>query len=636
MTTEQANTIAKENGDAAQAEQAATAGFTDPAAWAALTNAKSLQDFAAAWLDLQCRMVGDVECAVVVLRNQSGDGYQPCCWWPQGSGECASLSATAELALTQSRGVVRQSVQDAVGQSGNTRATDVFGWPLLFDDEVHGVVAIEVMHQDESRMRLVMRLLQWSAAWWQPKLAPLSPRAEADLIRVLGVLATTLDEVRLEPAATAMVTELAVALQCDRVAFGMRVGRKTRIRALSHSAEFNQKSSLIRDLAAAMDEAIDQQATIVLPEPETGSILANHAHRQFAEQHGAGALCSVALSNAGRMIGALTLERSANQPFDTDELALCHHAGILLGPVLEAKRREDRWIALKIWDSLVVLIGHLLGRGHLSLKLAFLAAAGLSAFFILATGVWRVSAPAVLEGTVQRALTAPLDGYIESASVRPGDLLTAGTVMARLEDKDLLLEQAKWDAETEKLAREYSQALAQRDRARVRILGAQIEQAKARSALLAEQLARTRLQAPFDGVVVSGDLSQSIGAPVSRGDLLFEVAPLDSYRVILKVDERDIAAVEPGQRGRIALAGLPRQPLPVAVTKITPVAVAEEGRNQFRVEAGLDAPPAATLELLRPGMQGIGKIDIGERNLFWIWTHRLGHWLRLWWWSWFG
>lgn len=170
----------------------------------------------------------------------------------------------------------------------------------------------------------------------------------------------------------------------------------------------------------------------------------------------------------------------------------------------------------------------------------------------------------------------------------------------------------------------------------MRILGAQIEQAKARSALLAEQLARTRLQAPFDGVVVSGDLSQSIGAPVSRGDLLFEVAPLDSYRVILKVDERDIAAVEPGQRGRIALAGLPRQPLPVAVTKITPVAVAEEGHNQFRVEAGLDAPPAATLELLRPGMQGIGKIDIGERNLFWIWTHRLGHWLRLWWWSWFG
>ena len=436
MTTEQANTIAKENGDAAQAEQAATAGFTDPAAWAALTNAKSLQDFAAAWLDLQCRMVGDVECAWWCCATNLAMVIS-LLLWPQGSSECASLSATAELALTQSRGVVRQSVQDAVGQSGNTRATDVFGWPLLFDDEVHGVVAIEVMHQDESRMRLVMRLLQWSAAWWQPKLAPLSPRAEADLIRVLGVLATTLDEVRLEPAATAMVTELAVALQCDRVAFGMRVGRKTRIRALSHSAEFNQKSSLIRDLAAAMDEAIDQQATIVLPEPETGSILANHAHRQFAEQHGAGALCSVALSDAGRMIGALTLERSANQPFDTDELALCHHAGILLGPVLEAKRREDRWIALKIWDSLVVLIGHLLGRGHLSLKLAFLAAAGLSAFFILATGVWRVSAPAVLEGTVQRALTAPLDGYIESASVRPGDLLTAGTVMARLEDKPL-------------------------------------------------------------------------------------------------------------------------------------------------------------------------------------------------------
>ena len=32
--------------------------------------------------------------------------------------------------------------------------------------------------------------------------------------------------------------------------------------------------------------------------------------------------------------------------------------------------------------------------------------------------------------------------------------------------------------------------------------------------------------APIPGVIVSGDLSQAIGAPVERGQVLFELAPL--------------------------------------------------------------------------------------------------------------
>jgi putative peptide zinc metalloprotease protein len=58
-----------------------------------------------------------------------------------------------------------------------------------------------------------------------------------------------------------------------------------------------------------------------------------------------------------------------------------------------------------------------------------------------------------------------------------------------------------------------------------------------------EHLERAQLRAPFESLVVSGDLSQSIGVPVERGKVLFEVAPLEAYRVILEVDERDIIMV---------------------------------------------------------------------------------------------
>ena len=66
------------------------------------------------------------------------------------------------------------------------------------------------------------------------------------------------------------------------------------------------------------------------------------------------------------------------------------------------------------------------------------------------------------------------------------------------------------------------------------------------------------------------------------------------------------------------------------VEKITPVSTPEEGRNVFRVEARLDE----TSVPLRPGMEGVGKVNIDRRKIIWIWTHDLVDWVRLWTWSW--
>ncbi|WP_295882588.1 HlyD family efflux transporter periplasmic adaptor subunit [uncultured Thiohalocapsa sp.] len=669
MSTDSSTTAGQ--APALDGSRSAGADFTDPAAWERLQDAADPQAFAAAWLDLQCRLLGDVTLAVLVLHDTDTGELRPQCWWQPPAADATAgssatapeaahpaLTAVAELAVAQRRGAVRRRGGDGPADAGNTTrgdARDVYAWPLMTGERVAGVVAVEAAHRGEPRMQQVMRLLQWGAAWWQPRLtASDSAGGHQAHTGVLGVLVSAMEANGLAAAATAAVTELALVLDCDRVAYGSRPGRHVRVRALSHSAQFNKKSSLLRDIGAAMDEAMDQQATVLLPEPAAadaaGAGLATHAARRLAERHGARALCVLPLADAGHIVGALSLERDAERPFTAAEQALAEHTATLLGPVLEAKRRDDRWIGAKNLDAFIGLLGRLFGRGHLVLKTSALGLLAVAVFLATATGAYRISAPATLEGRVQRALTAPLDGFIAGTAVRPGDLVRAGDLLAQLEDKDLKLEQAKWEAERAKLAREYSQAIAERDRAQMRILGARIDQAEARAALLAEQLARTRLTAPFDGVVVSGDLSQSIGAPVSRGDLLFELAPLDDYRVVLEVDERDIARVHPRQPGRVALAGLPEEPLPIEVVKLTPVAEAQAGDNRFRVEArlqltapgdagvGADAAvlDAATLTLLRPGMRGIGKLDAGERKLFWIWTHRLAHWLRMQWWSWAG
>jgi multidrug resistance efflux pump len=203
-------------------------------------------------------------------------------------------------------------------------------------------------------------------------------------------------------------------------------------------------------------------------------------------------------------------------------------------------------------------------------------------------------------------------------------------VLCSLVDQDLKLDQMRWRAERDLAQQKLRQASAAQDRAAMVMAMAQSDQAQAQLSLVDEKIARASIVAPFDGLVVTGDLSQSLGSPVEQGKVLFEIAPLDAYRVILNVDERDIGDLVEGQAGELALAGLPRGVLPFKVKTITPISTAQDGRNYFRIEAQLSDAGTS----LRPGMEGIGKVKVGERRLIWIWTHSLVDWLRLTLWKW--
>jgi len=303
----------------------------------------------------------------------------------------------------------------------------------------------------------------------------------------------------------------------------------------------------------------------------------------------------------------------------------------LIGPVLDVKRKDDRWLFQKAWDSFKNFLKKLTGPRHSILKVVTGTLLFLVVFFTFAKGDYRVTADARLEGEMQRAMAAPLAGYVAEAYVRAGDIVREGEPLFSLDDRDLVLERLKWMSQKSQYSREYQEAVAGRGRAQANVLAAQIEQAEAQIALIEDQLSRVRVVAPFDAIVVGGDLSQSLGVPVERGDVLFELAPLDDYRVILQVDERDVGQLEPGQTGRLALTGLPGETLPIEVERVTPVATTEEGRNFFRVEAAIIDESGTQL---RPGMEGAGKVDIERRRLIWIWTHKIGYWLRMFFWSW--
>jgi multidrug efflux pump subunit AcrA (membrane-fusion protein) len=324
------------------------------------------------------------------------------------------------------------------------------------------------------------------------------------------------------------------------------------------------------------------------------------------------------------------LERPMDRPFDNKTVELCQSVAALAGPILETHRRDDRWLITKAAGSLKSYLASLVGPRHVAVKVTTAVVVGLTLFCFLAEGEYRVSAKTVLEPIVLRAAAAPFNGYIREAPVRAGDLVKAGQMLCTLDDRELRLERLKSLSKLEEYQKEYHKAMGEREAAKVEIVTAQIHQAQAEIALLDDQLAHTKVLAPFDGIVVTGDLSQQLGAPIEKGKVLFEVAPLDSYRLVIEVDERDIADVAVGQRGSLLLSAFPSEEIKVTVEKVTPVSTAKEGRNFFRVEAQFDQPH----DRLRPGMEGAGKIEIDRRSLVWIWTHQIVDWMRLAAWSW--
>jgi len=606
----------------------------DQTLWSRLANATTAEEYCTSWLGLQSRMIEGVSLGLVVLEQPGDSSLVPVAAWPRGSSEPRELTGVLERAIRERKGIAARKEAGA-GLSAPEELQFHLAYPVWDEKKVRGAAALQISPRPQSGLKLAMRQLQWGVAWLQNWAlrhagAP-EPGSAEQVLAALELTALALQEERFQPAATALATELATRLQCDRVSIGFVQRRQVKVRALSHSAQFGKQMNLIRAIGEAMGESVDQEETLVYPQPEEKSAQVLHAHQQLARTHGDHAICTVPFQGpSGKAFGAMTLERAAPDPFDPQAVILVDSVASLAGPILEEKRKNDRLLITKIGASLWSQVRKLVGPRHAVRKLVAIGLLAVVLFFSFASGQYRVTAETVLEGEIQRVVAAPFRGFIVEAPVRGGDLVEEGQVICTLDDRDLRVEFSRVSSEREQYVLEQRRAMADGDAATMNVLGKKMQQAEARLDLLTDQIDRTRIVAPFDGLIVSGDLSQALGAPVEEGQVLFQVAPLAAYRVMLKVEEADISQVQVGQTGELILTALPKTRLPFQVTKVTPVSVSEEGKNRFMVEATL----AEASQRLRPGMEGFGKIEIDRRKLIWIWTHKMIDWvrLRIWYW----
>jgi membrane fusion protein (multidrug efflux system) len=253
-----------------------------------------------------------------------------------------------------------------------------------------------------------------------------------------------------------------------------------------------------------------------------------------------------------------------------------------------------------------------------------------------AENVFVASGPVVVENQVDVA--ALRDGMVVEIYVQPGDHVNAGKLLAKLDDRqisadveaasakvrsieanvknwkaetkvlqaDLARAQKLWEANvTTKEELEHAQYKEEADEYEVQRESESLNNARNVLQSLELEKEKTRISAPFDGVVARRYVRA--GQKVSLSDRLFWVTAMAPLEVKFTLPERFLSKVRQGEQLTVTSADLPPQVKYFAkVTQISPVIDPSSGTIEVLARVVGTAPD------LKPGMLVNIRIDLAQ------------------------
>ncbi len=555
---------------------------------------------------------------------------------PQGQTPPAWLATAVEAApdaARDSRNAVLP-LRDASELYGQPAQRHLLLLPLRGERGVRGLAAFVLNTGDRNFLRAAQERLELTLSLLGLYEMRLSlQQRQGDLMRLrmgMETLASLNEHEKFTSAAMAACNELATRLQCERTALGFLHGRCVKLRALSHTEKFSRKMQLVQNLEAAMEECIDQDLEIVHPAPPQATVI-HRAAGELSKSSGGVTVLSVPLRRKGEPFAVLTLERPADRPWLPGEVEAVRLTGDLVAPRLHALNVHGRWFGARWAHSSHALLGAIVGPRHTWAKIAAVGALALILFLVFVQGDYRADASFVLQPQTERVVPVPYDGYLASVNVRPGDAVKAGDILATL-DTSLLRDQiAEAQSKLAESRTRRSQAMAENKLAEARIAEHEAQATEYSIRTLQRQLGQAEITAPVDGYVTEGDWTREIDKNLQKGDILFKVSPLETLYAELALPEDQIADVDENDEGELATVGAPDHRIRFRIERINPVAEVVKDRNVFKVRARLiDVDPASMQNVvLRPGMEGVAKVDLGKASYGWLWTRKIVNWVRM-------
>jgi RND family efflux transporter MFP subunit len=238
--------------------------------------------------------------------------------------------------------------------------------------------------------------------------------------------------------------------------------------------------------------------------------------------------------------------------------------------------------------------------------------------------------------TVAAARTAQVepevDGVVHKVYVREGDYVSQGAVLADLEDWDYRAALAAAQSKYQAAVSQENRALAANDGAEAGIQQLQTHYWAAEVQRMQERIERTRLRSPIAGWITTPQVENLAGRKLAAGDGFAEVQDSSTASIEISVDEGDIALLRAGDKAAIKLDGYPSKTFHGIVTVVSPKSHMDQDQRMFYARVA-----SANAEgLMRPGMQGRGKISVGWRPVGFVLLRRPIMWFYSKLWSWVG
>jgi hypothetical protein len=612
-----------------------------------LNAAEDLRSFHAGILDLQSKIVA-AEYGALWMRDASGE-LKMLAGWPPKMEENPRSTPVWELLSEAAKGGFERDASQVlkVEPENSTDAPGIGAHVFVTALRVHGQVAavttVVADCRDPAVIQSTVPMRELAAGLYELYFAKEQTRRQVlqneQMRSSMAILATSQDAPGFTGACLNLVNSLARQLKCTRVSVGWIKGRKIKLKAMSDTEDLKRHSQEVGLIELAMSECLDQQQPILCPPPEDAEpLLAEailHAHKQLVTSSGNTHILSVPLRMHDQWLGVISLER-ADEPFDLDLVTQLQMVADVVAPQLYDRWDSDRWLIGHAFKSIERGAGYLVGPKHVAWKLLAIAIVAVLIFIITGTLSYKVSADFVFQIEKKRVVSAPFESDLIAVNVVPGDKVVEGQILAEINAKQLKLERI--EAQTQRNLAELQvrqhgagRELTERDQARARMARAQ-----ATIDLLTWKIGQASIRAPITGTLLAGDWRDRVGSIVPQGEPMFEIAPLEDIVVLIRVPEADIDMIQiyvnaQGKlpSGRLATRSQPDQKFEFDVERIIPLSESYNNANVFQVRAHLTAPQS----WLHPGMEGLARIDVGIRPVYWIITHRINDMLKLWlWW----
>lgn len=455
--------------------------------------------------------------------------------------------------------------------------------------------------------------------------AEASEKSLGEISRVVDLGLIIGESAHFGEAANRLCNELETELSAMRVTLGWRKKGLMELVATNHGGRMRNDTETAGALGRAMDEAAEQNCEVGVPTVQGAEI--SRQHKAFSEAHANCQIVSLPLRKEGEVHGAVTVEYpQESEGISQERIDALRVVLDLVSPQLVTLHNKSGWIGARAWRGVRRVFASFLGYRHTGWKLAGLALLLAFGLCCIIPITHTVDAPFLLRTQASADLTAPFSGYIDTVKVNVGDVVKKDQLLVTLDRRELLMQQTELKAERDRNISDARRYEAEGDLSQMKLSLLAIEQADAKLTVLDYRLERTEIRAPFDGVIVEGDLKERLSSPTQVGEVLMRIVEISDTYGELQVDERDIHFLEKGMDGELAFTSRPEDKFNVSLDNYEPVAVVKETGTTFRVRVNVTDHPE---DWWRPGMSGVCKVEVGKRSIAWVYLHRTWEFVRM-------